>query len=66
MTRTHKAGIAICIGIAHLMFYGCGSVFPIRAFSVQTARGNPAAEPFQSISVHKFGEIVGKPYQICR
>ena len=64
MTRTHKAGVAICIGIAHLMFSGCGSVFPIRAFSVRTARGNPAAAPSQSISVHEYGEIVGKRYNV--
>jgi len=56
--------LIILIVIGLLSLYGCGSMFPIRTYSIQTAQGSPTAIRSQDISFYEYGEPIGKPYTV--
>lgn len=64
MNRPGKVLIAMCVFVGLFLIHGCGSMFPIRTYSIQTARGNPAAVGSHGISLYEYGRPIGKPYAV--
>lgn len=64
MNRPRRVLIILCVVIGLFSLYGCGSMFPIRTYSIQTVRGNPDAVRSQGISLYEYGKPTGKPYAV--
>jgi hypothetical protein len=64
MNRPRRVLIVLCAVIGLFSLHGCGSMFPIRTYSIQTARGNPGAVKSQGISLYEYGKPTGKPYAV--
>jgi len=64
MNSPRRVLIVIYVVIGFFSLYGCGSMFPIRTYSIQTAQGNPAAVRSQGISLYEYGKPIGKPYAV--
>jgi len=64
MNTPRRVFIVICVVLGIFSLHGCGSMFPIRTYSIQTAQGNPAAAISQGISLYEYGKPIGTPYAI--
>ncbi|WP_319526316.1 hypothetical protein [uncultured Desulfosarcina sp.] len=64
MNRAERGLTGVWIAIGFLSLYGCSSTFPIRAYSIQIARGDPAAIPPRDISLSEYGRPMKKPYTV--